>query len=87
MDYQPEFVTVRPAGLDDIFKNIKNIGRVANVPDRSSALVEELRHRVNRVMNILPAASQRPRVFCIDWLDPLRNTGQWVPELVELVWR
>ena len=84
LDYQPEFVTVRPAGLDDIFKNIKNIGRVANVPDRSSALVEELRHRVNRVMNILPAASQRPRVFCIDWLDPLRNTGQWVPELVEL---
>ena len=84
LDYQPEFVTVRPAGLDDIFNNIKNIGRVANVPDRSSALVEELRHRVNRVMNILPAASQRPRVFCIDWLDPLRNTGQWVPELVEL---
>ncbi len=84
LDYQPEFVTVRPAGLDDIFNNIKNIGRVANVPDRSSALVEELRHRANRVMETLPAASQRPRVFCIDWLDPLRNTGQWVPELVEL---
>ncbi len=84
LDYQPEFVTVRPAGLDDIFNNIKNIGKVANVPDRSSALVEELKHRVNRVTNILPAASQRPRVFCIDWLDPLRNTGQWVPELVEL---
>ncbi len=84
LDYQPEFVTVRPAGLDDIFNNIKNIGKVANVPDRSSALVEELRHRVNRVTNILPASSQRPRVFCIDWLDPLRNTGQWVPELVEL---
>ena len=26
----------------------------------------------------------RPRVVCLDWLDPLRNTGQWVPELVEL---
>ena len=84
LDYEPAFVTVRPAGLDDIFNNIKNIGKVANVPDRSSTLVGELRKRVNRVTNILPAASQRPRVFCIDWLDPLRNTGQWVPELVEL---
>ena len=84
LDYQPAFVTVRPAGLDDIFNNIKNIGKVANVPDRSSTLVGELRHRVNKVTNILSAASQRPRVFCIDWLDPLRNTGQWVPELVEL---
>ena len=84
LDYQPEFVTVRPAGLEDIFNNIKNIGKAANVPDRSSTLVEELRQRVNRVTNILPAASQRPKVFCIDWLVPLRNTGQWVPELVEL---
>ena len=23
-------------------------------------------------------------MFCIDWLEPLRNTGQWTPELVEL---
>ena len=84
LDYEPAFVTVRPAGLDDIFNNIKNIGKVANVPDRSSTLVEELRRRVNKVTNILSAVSQRPRVFCIDWLDPLRNTGQWVPELVEL---
>ena len=84
LDYQPEFVTVRPAGLDDIFNNIKNIGKVANVPDRASALVRELKHRVKKVQDGLPAASLRPRVFCIDWLNPLRNTGQWVPELVEL---
>ena len=84
LDYEPEFVTVRPAGLEDIFNNIKNIGKAANVPDRASALVRELKHRVKRVTEALPAASPRPRVFCIDWLDPLRNTGQWVPELVEL---
>ena len=29
-------------------------------------------------------AGKRPKVFCIDWLEPLRNTGQWTPELVEL---
>jgi iron complex transport system substrate-binding protein len=84
LDYQPAFVTVRPAGLEDIFNNIKNIGKVANVPDRASALVRELKHRVKKVQDGLPAASLRPRVFCIDWLNPLRNTGQWVPELVEL---
>ena len=84
LDYQPEFVTVRPAGLEDIFNNIRNIGNAANVPDRASDLVRQLKHRVKRVTEALPATSPRPRVFCIDWLDPLRNTGQWVPELVEL---
>ena len=84
LDYQPEFVTVRPAGLEDIFTNIRNIGNAANVPDRSTELVKDLRRRVKRVTDALPGGSSRPRVFCIDWLDPLRNTGQWVPELVEL---
>ena len=26
--------------------------------------------------------ARRPRVLCLDWLDPLRNTGQWIPQLV-----
>ncbi len=84
LDYEPEFVTVRPAGLEDIFANIRNIGKAADAPDQSSALVRELRQRVKRVTDALPGDSPRPKVFCIDWLAPLRNTGQWVPELVEL---
>ena len=84
LDYQPAFIIVRPAGLEDIFQNIVNIGQAANVPERSSALVEQLRQRVTRVKDGLADIGRRPRVFCVDWLDPLRNTGQWVPELVEL---
>lgn len=29
-------------------------------------------------------AVPRRRVLCLDWLEPLRNTGQWIPELVAL---
>ena len=36
------------------------------------------------VVDGVARADSRPRVLCLDWLDPLRNTGQWVPELVEL---
>jgi len=84
LDYEPAFITVRPAGLEDIFQNIANIGQAANVPERSSTLVQQLRQRVTRVKDALADIDRRPRVFCVDWLDPLRNTGQWVPELVEL---
>ena len=30
------------------------------------------------------ADGRRPRVVCLDWLDPLRNTGQWLPEISEM---
>ena len=84
LDYTPIIVTVRPAGLDDIFQNIQTIGTAAGVAERAESLVSALKQRVARVRDRTANLTQRPRVFCIDWLNPLRNTGQWMPELVEL---
>ena len=83
LDYSPEILSIRPAGLDDIFDNIRRIGDAGGVPDRAAALLEQLRTRAGHVAE-RAADGNRPRVFCIDWLEPLRNTGQWTPELVEL---
>ena len=84
LDYAPEILSIRPAGLDDIFENIGRIGAAAGAPERAAGLVAELRERAGYVAGRAAADGHRPRVFCIDWLEPLRNTGQWTPELVEL---
>ena len=83
LDYSPEILSIRPAGLDDIFDNIRRIGDAAGVPERAAVLLSQLRSRAEYVAR-RTADGQRPKVFCIDWLEPLRNTGQWTPELVEL---
>ncbi len=84
LDYQPQIITSRPAGLQDIYQNIRNIGGAADVSERADDLVQGLHQRVERVQAGLGDIEQPPKVFCIDWLNPLRNTGQWTPELVEL---
>ena len=84
LDYEPEIVVTRPVGLEEIFANIHIIAEAAGVPERADTLVAELRQRAQRVSDGLGRVKERPRVFCIDWLEPLRNTGQWTPELVEL---
>ena len=83
LDYSPEILSIRPAGLYDIFGNIRRIGDAAGVPQRAGALLAELRARADYVSE-RATDGNRPKVFCIDWLEPLRNTGQWTPELVEL---
>ena len=83
LDYSPEILSIRPAGLDDIFDNIRRIGDAAEVPERAGSLLTELRERTEYVAE-RAGDNSRPKVFCIDWLEPLRNTGQWTPELVEL---
>ena len=78
LDYAPEILSIRPAGLDDIFGNIGRIGDAAGVAERAGALLAELRERTAYVAE-RAADGRRPKVFCIDWLEPLRNTGQWTP--------
>ena len=46
--------------------------------------MSQMKERAQRVADGIGKVNERPRVFCIDWLEPLRNTGQWTPELVEL---
>ena len=84
LDYEPEIVVTRPVGLDEIYRNIHLIAAAAGVPERAEALVSQLKERARRVVDGVGEVIERPRVFCIDWLEPLRNTGQWTPELVEL---
>ncbi len=83
LDYTPEILSIRPAGLDDIFENIRRIGDAAGVPGRAAELLSDLRGRAQHVSQ-LAGDGLCPKVFCIDWLEPLRNTGQWTPELVQL---
>ena len=84
LDYQPHILTIRPSGLDHILQNICNIADAAGVPERGRKLRQSLEARVERVTAGVPAGGNRPRVVCLDWLDPLRNTGQWLPEISEI---
>ena len=91
LDYQPNILTIRPSGLDDILQNICNIADAAGAPERGLKLRESLEARVKRVTDGVLRQAQddgtsgnRPRVVCLDWLDPLRNTGQWLPEISEM---
>ncbi len=90
LDYQPEILTIRPNRLADILQNVRNIASAAGAAQRGQELSESLQRRIQAVVDgVAPVPgvtmkSSRPRVLCLDWLDPLRNTGQWLPELVEL---
>ena len=84
LDYQPEILTIRPSGIGDILQNVTNLANAAGVPERGSELRESLEARVKRVTDGVPTDTTRPRVVCLDWLDPLRNTGQWLPEISEM---
>ncbi|MGA6826024.1 cobalamin-binding protein [Nitrospira sp. NS4] len=78
----PQVVTLNPASLSDILQDIERIARAVGAEARGQVLVQSLRAGLAQVRSRATAA--RPRVVCLEWLDPLYIAGHWVPEMVAL---
>lgn len=81
---QPHVLTLNPTTLDSMIHDIERIAEAAGVLSKGRAFARELRRRVDHVRAETRRTRSRPRVVCLEWLDPLYVAGHWVPEMVEL---
>ena len=78
---EPQLISTAPDTLDDVYGDIARIGEA--IQRRSEA-----RHLIGTMKNALALLSTevsetgRPKLFAVEWLDPLMVAGNWVPELV-----
>lgn len=70
-----------PRTLEEVWRNIRQIGEATECAERADRLVQELAVRVSRVQGAL-AGAQRKRTLCLEWLEPPFIAGHWVPEMV-----
>ncbi|SPP66806.1 cobalamin-binding protein [Nitrospira lenta] len=78
----PQLVTLNPTSMEDMLRDIERIAQAVGAPDRGHQLLQSLRGRLDRVSAAIRPT--RPRVVCLEWLDPLYIAGHWVPEMVAL---
>lgn len=83
MDADTRVLSLEPRTLGDVLACIDQVGQVLGVPDAAAAKVAELRARLATVRRAV-AGRTRPKVACVEWLDPLWPAGHWVPEQVDL---
>jgi iron complex transport system substrate-binding protein len=81
---QPQIVSLAPFTLTDILADIERVSRVLGDSERGAQLVGRLTARMDAVVSRTRRVHRRPRVACLEWLDPLMMAGNWMPELVEM---
>ena len=81
LERQPEVVPLSASSIDGMFLDIRRVGAALRCADDADRLVLDLRSRLATV-EARVAGLARPRVACLEWLDPLFNGGHWVPEQV-----
>jgi iron complex transport system substrate-binding protein len=81
---KPEVVWMSPHSLEDINQNLRDLGQATGRVNEAKTLIASGRARLDKVAARTRSLSHRPRVFCMEWADPLYCAGHWVPEMVEL---
>jgi iron complex transport system substrate-binding protein len=83
LEGRTKIVSLEPHGLDDILETILEVGRLTGLDAAAHDLAGRLRARIERVRR-RPVLHPRPRVACLEWMDPIFIAGHWVPEMVEV---
>jgi iron complex transport system substrate-binding protein len=81
---RPNIISLTPGTLTDVLRDIAHVGQSTGTTREAAALVDQLTERIQRVRDQASQSDLRPRVACLEWLDPIYCAGHWVPEMVGL---
>jgi iron complex transport system substrate-binding protein len=81
---KPQILWLTPNCLEEIFANLRELGEATGHLKNAEELIAKGRARLQKIEAVTRDLSVRPRVFCMEWLDPVYCSGHWVPEMVRI---
>lgn len=84
LPHKPQILWMTPQSLAEIFDNLRDLGAAVDQTKKAEELISHRRARLERLKAETSTLGHRPRVFCMEWLDPVYACGHWVPEMVKI---
>jgi iron complex transport system substrate-binding protein len=78
-----QVVALATGTVDGILEGFARVAAVLGAAEAGRALVADLRGRLEAVAAVTRPL-RRPRVACLEWIEPLFAMGNWGPEIVEI---
>jgi iron complex transport system substrate-binding protein len=82
-DRRPDVLVLDPHDLDDILVSIMDVAEKIGKVSEGRKLVASLQKRIDMVRSRMTEVKHRPKVLCVEWINPLFTAGHWVPQMVE----
>src|SRR6266851_4434296 len=81
---KPRILWLTPNSLEQIFENLQELGAATGRQQQAEAIIVDGRARLERIALQASRLTARPRIFCMEWIDPVYCSGHWVPEMVRI---
>jgi iron complex transport system substrate-binding protein len=90
LGYRPDTLVLDPHDLDDILTSIMDIAERVDRVTEGRKLVVSLQKRIDNIRMrsgqriVEEGKNNKPKVLCLEWVDPFFIAGHWVPQMVEI---
>ena len=81
LNNKPDTLVLDPHTVDDIIQNIMDIAHSVGKEHKGLEIKDSL---IKRIEKISTSKNKKPKVICLEWIDPLYICGHWVPQMVEI---
>src|SRR6516162_11691973 len=81
---KPKILWFTPHNIAEIFGDLRELGAATGRLAQAEELNAAAHARLQNVIELTKKTPRRPRVLCLEWIDPYYCCGHWVPEMVEL---
>ena len=81
---EPEILWMSPSSLAGIEQNIRSLGEATDRLEKAESLIASGRARLEQIAAQTRQLARQPRVFFMEWIEPIYCAGHWVGEMIEL---
>jgi iron complex transport system substrate-binding protein len=81
---KPQILWFTPHGIEEIFNNLRELGHATGRSGQAEQIIAAASGRLEKISALVKRAPRRPKVFCLEWIDPYYCCGHWVPEMIKL---
>jgi iron complex transport system substrate-binding protein len=79
----PKVIALDPTTFGETMGDVRTVAQATGAKEAALLLVASTSRRVGHMEEAVRGA-ERPRVACLEWLDPVFIAGHWTPQLVEM---
>lgn len=80
LDNKPQTLVLDPHTVEEIIESIMIIAKALGKEEDGSRIRDSLYRRIEKISNA--TKFKKPKVVCLEWIDPLYICGHWVPQMV-----
>ena len=81
LNNKPDTLVLDPHTVDDIIQNVMVIAHSVGKEHKGLEIKDSL---IKRIEKISTSKNKKPKLICLEWIDPLYLCGHWVPQMVEI---